>query len=309
METRFLQTFVVVVETSSLAETARKLNITASAVVQRVRALESEIGCKLIHRSGHSMRPTAAGAAILTEAARIVKAARDLNAIAGGDLEVGGLTVGVFNTAMTGILPDILSGLRRNRPRIDVYIVRGQSADLYRRLVLGELDLAIVVKPHFKLPKTVDWRLLREEPLVMLVPEHMGTKDPRAILSKQPFIRQDRNHWGGRVVDRYLRKMKLRPNEQYELDSLEAIAVMVDRGLGVSILPDWPPPWPEGLKIKKIVIPNSPRRQIGLLWQRSSPREWLIRAFIDEATVALGGQKAAPSSDREISSRRARKGR
>jgi DNA-binding transcriptional LysR family regulator len=119
METRFLQTFVVVVETSSLAEAARKLNITPSAVVQRIRALESEIGCKLIHRSGHSMRPTAVGAAILAEATRIVKAVRDLNAIAGGDLEVGGLTVGVFNTAMTGMLPDVLSVLKRNRPRIE----------------------------------------------------------------------------------------------------------------------------------------------------------------------------------------------
>ncbi|MGW1420049.1 LysR family transcriptional regulator [Bradyrhizobium manausense] len=298
METRFLQTFVVVVETSSLAEAARKLNITPSAVVQRVRALESEIGCKLIHRAGHSMRPTAAGAAIFAEATRIVKAARDLNAIAVGDLEVGGLTVGVFNTAMTGILPDVLSALKRNRPGIDVYIVRGQSADLYRRLVLGELDLAIAVKPHFKLPKTLDWRLLREEPLVMLVPEHMDARDSRAILSKQPFIRQDRNHWGGRVVDRYLRKMKIQPNEQYELDSLEAIAVMVDRGLGVSILPDWPPPWPEGLKIRKIRIPNAPRREIGLLSQRSSPREWLIRAFVNEATAALADRKVVPRNRR-----------
>lgn len=294
METRFLQTFVVVAETSSLAETARKLNITPSAVVQRVRALETEIGCKLIHRSGHSMRPTAAGAAILSEAARIVKAARDLNAIAGGGLEIGGLTVGVFNSAMTGILPDVLSVLKCNRPGIDVYIVRGQSADLYRKVALGELDLAIVIKPHFQLPKTLDWHLLREEPLVMLVPEHINTKDTRAILSKQPFIRQDRNHWGGRVVDRYLRKMKIRPNEQYELDSLDAIAVMVDRGLGVSIVPDWPPPWPEGLRIRKILIPNAPRRQIGLLSQRNSPREWLMRAFINEATAALAARKPRP---------------
>lgn len=298
METRFLQTFVVVAETSSLAETARKLNITPSAVVQRVRALESEIGCKLIHRSGHAMRPTAAGAAILAEAARIVKAARDLNAMAGGDLEVGGLTVGVFNSAMTGILPDVLSALKRNRPRIDVYIVRGQSADLYRRMVVGELDVAIVVKPHLKLPKTLDWRLLREEPLVLLVPEHMSGRDTRVILSKQPFIRQDRNHWGGRVIDRYLRKMKIQPNEQYELDSLDAIAVMVDRGLGVSIVPDWSGPWPAGLKIKKLPISNAPSRQIGLLSQRSSPREWLIRAFIDEATQALTGRKSVRRNER-----------
>jgi DNA-binding transcriptional LysR family regulator len=62
METRFLHTFLVVVETCSLAETARRLNITPSAVVQRIKALEDEIGSPLIVRSGHSMRATAAGA-------------------------------------------------------------------------------------------------------------------------------------------------------------------------------------------------------------------------------------------------------
>jgi DNA-binding transcriptional LysR family regulator len=31
--------------------------------------------------------------------------------------------------------------------------------------------------------------------------------------------------------------------ERFEIDSIEAIAVMVDRGLGVSLLPDWARPW------------------------------------------------------------------
>jgi DNA-binding transcriptional LysR family regulator len=43
------------------------------------------------------------------------------------------------------------------------------------------------------------------------------------------------------LIDRYLRKAGIRPKELFELDGLEAVAVMVDRGLGVSILPDWAP--------------------------------------------------------------------
>jgi hypothetical protein len=34
-------------------------------------------------------------------------------------------------------------------------------------------------------------------------------------------------------------------------DALDAIAVLVDRGLGVSILPDWAPPWPEVSNFKR----------------------------------------------------------
>ncbi|RAI35699.1 LysR family transcriptional regulator [Rhodoplanes serenus] len=306
METRFLQTFIVVAETSSLAETARKLNITPSAVIQRIRVLEGEIGRKLIHRSGHSMRPTAAGAAILPEAVRMVRAARDISAIAGGSIEAGGLTVGASNSAIIGLLPDILVALKRNRPKIDVHIVRGQSADLYPKVIADQIDIAIMVKPHFKIPKTLNWALLREEPLVVVVPARMRARDPLAILATEPFIRQDRNNWGGRIADRYLRKMKIRPHEQYELDSLDAIGMMVDRGIGVALVPEWPAPRLEGLAIRKISLPNAPSRQFGLLWPRTSPREWLIRAFVNEAINAVVSQKSRTPDDGDSRRRRPR---
>jgi hypothetical protein len=34
------------------------------------------------------------------------------------------------------------------------------------------------------------------------------------------------------------------PKDRYELDGLDLIALMVDRRLGLSLLPDWVPPWP-----------------------------------------------------------------
>jgi DNA-binding transcriptional LysR family regulator len=67
------------------------------------------------------------------------------------------------------------------------------------------------------------------------------------ILAQQPFLRLDRKVYAGQLVDEYLRKAGIRPKERLKLDGLELIAVMVDRGLGVSLLPDWAPPWPEGL--------------------------------------------------------------
>jgi hypothetical protein len=87
-------------------------------------------------------------------------------------------------------------------------------------------------------------------------------------------------------------------------DGPEAIAIMVDRGLGVSLLPDWPPPWPEGLKLRKIPLPDrSFRRQIGLLWLRASLRAGLIRAFLQEVL-----QRPAKSKRASIKSTGARMG-
>ncbi len=87
----------------------------------------------------------------------------------------------------------------------------------------------------------------------------------------------------------YLQKVKIRPKELFELDGLEAIVVMVDRGLGVTLLPDWAPPWPEGLKIQKLALPDRTfKRRTGLLWNRASLRVRLSHTFLEQAHLALG---------------------
>lgn len=293
METRFLQTLLTVVETGSLTRTARLLNVTPSAVVQRIRALEDEIGSPLIHRSGNAMLATAACAAALGDIRLILSAARDVRAAASGELEVGLLRIGVIHTVLSGLLPDVLLALKRNRPGIELYILPGTSTDLYAKVMDGTLDAAIMVKPDFTVPKTLDWVLLRQEPLLVIAPGWTTENDPVTILKNEPFIRYDRNHWGGRTVERYLRAQRIRPHEQYELDSIEAITVLVDKGLGVSLIPDWLPPWPQGLNLRKIAVADTPFRSIGLLWPKVSTRLPLIRAFSEEAIAAALARKAA----------------
>jgi DNA-binding transcriptional LysR family regulator len=108
------------------------------------------------------------------------------------------------------------------------------------------------------------------------------------ILASEPFIRLGRTSWTGRMVDRYLRQAGIRPNERFELDSLEAIAGMVDRGLGVSLVPDWTAPWPEGLSLRKVQLPGRPVvRRIGAIWAIASVRVQLVQAFIEEATTVI----------------------
>jgi DNA-binding transcriptional LysR family regulator len=104
--------------------------------------------------------------------------------------------------------------------------------------------------------------------------------------------------FAGRLIDDYLRKAGIRPKDRYELDGLELIAVMVDRGLGVSLLPDWAPPWPEGLSLRKLALPDrSLVRRTGLLWSRASLRARLVRAFLEQAQFALA-HRSGPASVR-----------
>ena len=82
MDTRFLETFLMTVDNGSIAEAARRLNLTAAAVAKRIRALESEIGTVLVSRSGRTIRPTEAGVAIVQRARHFVSEARDFKSIA-----------------------------------------------------------------------------------------------------------------------------------------------------------------------------------------------------------------------------------
>ncbi len=286
METRFLKTFLRVVETSSIAAAARKENLTPSAVVQRLRALEAEVGQVLVRRAGHSMRPTEAGLAVLEAAKQVVELAESFESLAGGPEDVGSIRVGVIHSMITGLLPEILSSMKENRPRIKVEVIPGQSSDLYQKVKEQALDGAIMVEPPFSMPKEFVWQELRKDPLILLTRKDHRGNDPLLLMKTEPFIRYDRRHWGGRAGDLYLKKMRINPDDRYELDSLEAIAVMVDRGFGISLVPDWLPPWPEGLSLRKMNLLDAPGRTLGVVFSRSSVNRRLMALFAHEACGA-----------------------
>lgn len=283
MDTRFLESFVAVVEFGSMAEAGRRLNLTAAGVAQRLRVLEEDFGIALVTRVGRRVHPTEAGVAVFTKARALLQGIRELRQVALADTESGELRLGAVSTAMTGILPKAMRGLHDTHPNFNIFVAPGTSMDLYERVVDGDLDAAIIVAPPFRMPKTCDWRPIRTEPLLLIRSESLAVEDPRELLSTQPFIRYDRNHWGGRLAENYLRYLDIVPEDRYELDALEAIAVMVDSGLGVSLVPDWAPPWPEGIRLATTIIPNPEfARHIGLVWLRASNSLRTIEAFLDE---------------------------
>jgi DNA-binding transcriptional LysR family regulator len=279
LETSFLQTFVLVVETGSKAEAARRLNLTQGAVDQQIRALEREFGTSLIARAGRTVQPTDSGLRVVGGMREALKNIHNLRDLANADSLAGELKLGTINTALLADLPDMLKRLIRRHPQVKVNIHPGSSSmELYDAVQRGDIDAAICIHPRFTLPKTVAWRLMREEPLIMLAPLHLAKRDPHELLRTEPFIRYGRTQWGGRQAQQYLRSAGIVPSERFELSSLAAIALMVDRGLGVSLVPDAGLPLPSGLKLAKLKLPmRSEVRRIGMLWLRSSIRLRLIK--------------------------------
>ena len=68
MELRQLEHFIAVAEESSFTRAAQRLQVVQSTLSVSVRALERELGARLLERTTHRVRLTDAGRALLAEA-------------------------------------------------------------------------------------------------------------------------------------------------------------------------------------------------------------------------------------------------
>ena len=284
MDLRFVQSFVSVVELGSMAEAARQLDLTPSAVAARVHALEEELGVTLIQRAGRSVKPTEAGLRILDRARTVMLEVRDLRTTARNDTLLGELKLGAFVSAMTSFLPPVLKSLYETYPQLEVLVSQGHSVDLCRQVASGELDAAFVVEPQFSIPKYCEWESIIAERIVLAAPTSWANQDPLELLKSKPYIQYDRKVLGGQLAEKYLKEQSIRPQQRLEIDGLMAIANLVANEIGVSLLPDWAPMWNGSLPIKRIELPGrAPLRRVGLIWGKHGPRVSLIKQILDKS--------------------------
>lgn len=281
MDSRFLQSFIAVVDCGSMADAARRLDLPPTTVAQQMRALEADVGCALLTRVGRTVRPTVVGARIVEHAREVLKSVENLRSAASAtELPAGPLRLGATPTALMGLVPPLLRRWMSAHPAVRVYIEPGTSSLLLDQVQAGHLDAAILVHPAFAMPKTCEWRLMRSEALILLAPRDMKVRDPLLTAAREPFIQYDRKVVAGKMADEYLRGHGIKPKVRFELDGIEQIAQLVAEGFGVSILPDWPVLGPPDARTRRWPLPPpSPSREVGMVWLRSSVRSPLAAAL------------------------------
>ena len=273
-----------------MASAARSLNLSASAVAQQLRALERELGVPLLVRIGRTVKITDQGNRILGHARQLVRDSGNLRGLAHDNTIAGELRLGACSTAMVGILPQVMARMNVKYPDVGIHVESANSVWLYTQVIAGNLDAACVLEAPYLLPKTCEWLLIREEPLVVLAPPALARADPLDLLRNEPFIRYDRTKWGGRGADKYLRELGIQPHERYEVDMLQSIAALVGLGLGVSLVPDWLRPWRDDVDVVRLPLPERRiGRRIGVVWSRSSVRIKLVNALLDEIEISPAG--------------------
>lgn len=227
----------MVVRTGTFAAAGKQVGLTQSAVSAQIKSLEETLGVTLFDRSGRTATLNAAGQRAVPMAEQILSLFSVMGTPERAEEYRGELRIGAIGSVQACMMPSILLRLRERSPGIEPTLVPGVSLNLLNQVDSGEIDLAIIIEPPFALPKELDIQRVRSEPYVLIAPPGTPSEEPLRVLAQYPFVRYDRTSFGGRLVTQFLRKHRIQPRQVLELDELDAIARMVERGLGVSLIP------------------------------------------------------------------------
>src|ERR1051326_3532493 len=150
LDSRQLRTFCALARTGSFTQTARELHLTQSGVSHSMKALERDVGCRLLDRLGKKVVLTQAGEQLLHHATRILRemeGARESMAQL-GKWGRGRLRLGASTTACQYILPPVLREFKESFPEHVITIEPGDTPALVQALHRQRIDLALTLEPE-----------------------------------------------------------------------------------------------------------------------------------------------------------------
>jgi LysR family carnitine catabolism transcriptional activator len=239
---RQLQAFAAVAREGSFTRAAARLRVTQSALTMSVKALEAEVGLRLLDRTTRSVAPTAQGERFAAVAERLIEEMeRALDDLSAHAERRRGLVAAAATASFIGhAFAPALGALARRHPGISVRLVEEHTAGAARRLLAGEVDFAVTTLPSpdpaleavpllrdrfglvcpadhplARTGRTLGWSALRDHPVVGLSAE----SGIRAIL--------ERHAAGGPALRR----------PRHEVSSVAGLQSLVEQGLGVTAMP------------------------------------------------------------------------
>lgn len=240
---RQVRSLVAVAETESFTKAAERLHVTQSAVSHSIRALETQLDCKLLERSGKRVALSQHGMILV----RRFRAALGELEKAGEELGVlkrwgqGRLRVGVTHSLCSHMLPEVMREFKGLYPRCEIHIESEDTQELIDILERVEIDLVLGIGG--RCPGWARFERIFEDELVFVVSSSHPWAElgevPLAEVEKESFLVYARASETYRLLKASFEKSgaKLRPG--LSLGDMGAIKEMAKVGLGVGIVAPW----------------------------------------------------------------------
>ena len=244
---RQLEVLKAVVDAGSMARAAQRLFMTGPAISQQIQQLERTLGVPAFDRIGRRLRLTAAGDRALAAAndvhTRLAALAKEMDALRKRD--DGTLHLGILATG-THILPPLLAEFRRLAPGIAVHMVVSTRAELTRRVLDGDVDLALMGRGPESTPDgaAASGDPLTREPfasnphVIIAWPGHplAGASGIAPIELRHESIVQREPGSGTRaMLDNFLAMHRITPRERVPVSGNEMAKHAVMSQLGISL--------------------------------------------------------------------------
>lgn len=243
MDTHTLTAFIAVAETHSFSHAAERLFITQSAVSKRIALLEDQLGQRVFDRIGRKITLTEAGRALLPRAKTILTTIQDASRAIGnlsGQIS-GTLSVAASHHISLHRLPPVLRDFAKHYPDVQLDLRFDESEVAYEGVLHGDLELALItlapqpdpaIRSHTVWIDTLQYVVAKEHPL-----------------ASQPFIALDElSHFAAilpgemtftrHIVAEQFKRQGLELNVGMSTNYLDTIRMMVNIGLGWSLLPE-----------------------------------------------------------------------
>ncbi len=240
---RQVRSLVAVAETESFTKAAERLRVTQSAVSHSIRALETQLDCKLLERSGKRVSLSQHGMILL----RRFKAAIGELEKAHEELGVlkrwgqGRLRVGATHTLCSFLLPKVMREFRELYPRCEIRIESGDTSELIECLDRSEIDLVLGIGG--RAPSWVRFQEIFEDELVFVVSPTHPWAQMEAIgaeeIEKESFLVYARASETYRLLKESFEQGGVRLRPGLSLGDMSAIKEMAKVGVGVGIVAPW----------------------------------------------------------------------
>ena len=269
MTTEQLDAFLAVAERRTFTQAARQLKLSQPTLSRQLQSLEAELDVSLFVRTPRGVVLTDAGARFLTRAREALDALRqgtselhELSQTPRGPVAIAALpTVGAY------ILPAIIEAFLRENPAVQLRAGEGLADELEERVAQGELDFAITTLPLQRIDLVA--QKLWSEPFLLAVPNGhrlAGSRRPvpLTVVAGEPLVIV-----GGSSANAALwaacEARGQKPRIGIEVDHPQSQRRMVERGVGVALMPEIMARDHAGARFQVVEVQAAPRRTVALI--------------------------------------------
>ncbi|MBO0933422.1 LysR family transcriptional regulator [Fibrella aquatilis] len=274
MELRLLRAFRQVATDLNYSRAAEKLFVAQPALSRQIQSLEDAMGVRLFDRDKRTVRLTAAGAYLNEQLGSwfdtLDHLTEQAQRIHNGDL--GDLRIGHPGSALYSVLPDALADFSRLYPGVVTSLREVNEVELQEALLQQKIDVGFVRE----LPQDprLSSRMVLEEPFSLVLPRNHwlnpSTFTSLAQCHDEPFILPAL----GKSITYTRQLLSLfathgyTPKARYESNYGATILRLVEKGLGLAVLPI---SYQSGtsLNLRFLILPNS--TQLYLIWRMNDP--------------------------------------